>query len=191
MTSRSGHVTTVRFEPPGTEPLPTLVFLHGFGGLMTPYVETIGRALAGRWLVVAPALDPVGAWRTKRGQAVLRETLAQLPPRADRSRVFLVGLSNGAVGALQAARAEDVRRQLAGLAVISGIAWAGDALSGLRVLVVAGKNDPRFPIAFVEEKTAELGKAGAVVDALTLDASHALVLSHADTWVSKFATWAE
>lgn len=81
LSSRPASVAALRYEPPGTAPLPTIVFLHGFGGLLTPYVEAMGKGLHDRFLVVAPVLDPVGAWLG--GDAVL-EVYVELAKKVDR-----------------------------------------------------------------------------------------------------------
>ena len=191
LASRPSCVASLRYEPPGTEPLPTIVFLHGFGGLLTPFVEVMARGLQERFLIVAPALDPVGAWRSQRGQAVLQATLDGLPPRADRSRVYLVGLSNGALGAVEAMMTPALRAQFAGVVLVSGIGFVPPALAleGTRVLVVAGDEDTRFPIEFVTARTAELRARGADVEAVTLPAGHGLILSHTSEWLAAFERW--
>lgn len=84
---------------PGTK-LPLVIVLHGMGGsgerTIGPWVERLG----GEFIVVCPSY-PMGAWWTLNAeQFVLKligETRSQYP--VDLDRVFLVGLSNGAIGA--------------------------------------------------------------------------------------------
>ena len=191
MTSHFGGVRSLRFEPKGEGQFPTVIFLHGFGGLLTPYVSNLARHLGDRFIIVAPALDNVGVWRSRKGQEVLRSTLASLPPRADRSRVFLVGLSNGGVGATTTLLDPELRSAFAGFVLLSGVGSlpASARLEGARVLVVTGKQDPRFPYSYVVAQTNALQRAGASVDALALPATHALVLTHAAEWIGHFEEW--
>lgn len=191
MTSHFGGVRSLRFEPKGEDQLPTVVFLHGFGGLLSPYMSNLARHLGDRFIIVAPALDNVGVWRSRKGQEVLRATLASLPSRADRSRVFLVGLSNGGVGATTALLDPELRGAFAGFVLLSGVGVLPQEarLEGARVLVVTGQQDPRFPLSYVLAQIKALHHAGANVDALTLPATHALVFTHAETWISHFGEW--
>lgn len=191
MTSRFGDVRSLRFEPKGDGSLPTVIFLHGFGGLLTPYVSLLARQLGDGFIIVAPALDNVGVWSSRRGQQVLRATLASLPARADRSKVFLVGLSNGGVGATTALCDPELRTAFAGFVLLSGVGRlpSGAQLEGARVLVVTGRDDPRFPLSYVVAQPQTLRGAGADVDALSLPATHALVFTHAAEWVETFERW--
>lgn len=191
MASHFGGVSSLRFEPQGEGPLPTVIFLHGFGGLLTPYVHSLARELGGRFIVVAPALDNVGVWASRRGQQVLRATLASLPTRADRTKLFLIGLSNGGVGATAALVDPGLRGTFAGFVLLSGVGAISPAarLEGARVLVVTGTADPRFPFSYVEAQTEALKRAGANTEALSLPAAHALVFTHAPQWIRHFEAW--
>lgn len=189
MHSTAAHVEAVRFHAAGSARRPCVIFLHGFGGLLSLYVRAIVTGTHGAFDVVAPALDPLGAWWTPRGQAVLRATLDALPPEVDRAHVYLVGLSNGGIGATQALPAG---AGFAGVVLLSGIDAlpAEVALDGRRVLVLSGADDPRFPLTFVEQQAAQLSAQGAEVTLQTFPADHFLILTRSDAWTRAFTRWA-
>ncbi len=175
--STADRVRLLRFEPPGDEPLPCLVFLHGFGGLSSSYLEAMASTDVGRRvIIVAPALDPFARWDTPRGRAVVEATLRTLPPRADRSRLVLVGLSNGAI--FGAAHADLFRATV----LVSGV---GEPPKG-PVLIFSGASDVRIGADWVTERTASLQRKGLTV---TLDlvpaAGHGVLLSHSARWASQ------
>ena len=87
---------------------------------------------------VCPATDFSGHWRGKAGEPIVRATLDYLHARGIR-RVFLAGLSNGAMGA--SALAPRFASSLTGLILISGAPAAGGN-AGLPTLVVHGTEDP-------------------------------------------------
>ena len=86
---------------PGEGTWPCIVFLHGFGGMLTPYFRALVDSELGRkTILLAPILDNDGAWWEEKGILVLRKLVQDhLPPGADPAQVYLMGLSNGAVGA--------------------------------------------------------------------------------------------
>ncbi len=161
-------------EPPGEGPLPAVVFLHGFGGPSSSYVSVMARALAGRAVLVAPALDVGARWDSARGTAVVEATLRTLPPRVDRRRVVLVGLSNGSIfGAVHAHR-------FAGAVLVSGI---GEARRG-PVVAVSGGRDLRVPLEAVREGVVQLQRSGVEASLVEVpQADHGLLLTHPEAWV--------
>jgi predicted esterase len=147
---------TIVIDPRGSaRPADTaVVFLHGYGGsftlecwMMAEAARTIGA------LTVCPATTFAGRWWTADGERTLRATLANLDARHIR-RVFLAGLSNGAIGAsLLALRVE---RRFEGLILISGASGNGGS-RGLPTLVVHGSDDTRISAASARAFAARTG----------------------------------
>lgn len=79
--------------------LPLIVVLHGAGSSGDDILPTWVERLNGEFIVACPSY-PMGAWWTKNAEdlvlEVIRQTRADYP--VDPSRVFLAGLSNGAIG---------------------------------------------------------------------------------------------
>ncbi len=79
---------------------PLIMILHGMGGngnsTITKWVERLGN----EFIIVCPSY-PMGAWWTFRAENIvlnlIRETRQRYP--VDANRIFLAGLSNGALGA--------------------------------------------------------------------------------------------
>ena len=170
---------------------PAIVFLHGFGGLLSLYVRAVAEGTGGQFEVIAPALDPLGAWWTERGQAVLAHTLDTLPPEVDRAQVYLVGLSNGGVGASAVLFEPALARRFAGVVLVSGLGELSqlEAPPPTRVLVVSGTNDPRFRGEWVTDQHQQLVRLGADVTWQTWRADHFLLLTHAAQWTHAFIEW--
>jgi len=176
MVSTPGSVRSLVHLPPGKARAPCILFLHGFGGLLTPYVRVMAESALGReYVLAAPALDPIGDWSSERASEVLREAIETLPPEADRGELYLVGLSNGSIyGARYAPR-------FRGTVLLSGV---GDP-SGGRALVISGTNDVRIPIDYVREFVATLPGT----ELRELPADHVMILSHARQWTELAAAW--
>jgi dienelactone hydrolase len=169
--SSPGRVAEVAWLPPGDEPVPCIVFLHGFGGLLTPYLSSLTEALAlAGHAIVAPALGVQGDWWTDEGRAVVHRTLDTLPPRIDRDRLFLVGLSNGAVGVSAVAADPELAFRFRAVVALMG---ASDAFGPPRVphLLVAAERDDRFELAYLREVQAGL-VGGAPVDLVVVPGDH-------------------
>jgi predicted esterase len=164
-------------EPPGTDTRPCIVFLHGFGGLSSSYLMAMRDPLP-EVIVVAPALDVAARWDGALGHSVVERTLASLPARADRRRLYLVGLSNGAI---LGARYAGLFR---GALLLSGV---GETAGG-RVRVISGAADRRIPAGDVRRAVSELRARGVDASAELVDgADHGLVLTHAALWTERLA----
>lgn len=147
--SRPDRIESVAWFPPGGGPVPGIVYLHGFGGLLTPYLGALTEdpRLAG-YAIVAPALGFAGEWWTDDGLAVVRRTLDTLPPRVDRDRLYLVGLSNGAVGATAVAADPALSGRFCGVVGLMG--GSGDfGAPRVPTLLVAAEKDDRFPLGYL------------------------------------------
>jgi hypothetical protein len=115
-----------------------VVFLHGYGGSFTLecwLVAGAARSIAA--VTVCPATELSGHWSDRSGESTLRETIDHLRSRGI-ERIYLAGLSNGAVGA--SALAPRFASSLKGLILISGAPAAGGS-GGLPTLVVQGNRD--------------------------------------------------
>jgi hypothetical protein len=129
---------TLVLEPPGPARA-GVVFLHGYAGSFAFECWLVGQAArAIDAVTVCPATGFSGHWGGRDGERTLRATLDFMRGRGFR-RVYLVGLSNGAVGA--AALAPRFAPSLAGLVLISGAPAAGPD-PGVPTLVVHGDRDP-------------------------------------------------
>jgi len=129
---------TLVIEPPGVARANVgVVVLHGYAGsfsLECWLVASAARAIGA--VTVCPATDSAGHWSGRDGERTLRTTLDYLHARGV-ERVYLAGLSNGAVGA--GVLASRFRSSLVGLIVISGAPSTGG--SGLPTLIVQGERD--------------------------------------------------
>ena len=134
-----------RAESNPASPVKTgVIFLHGYAGSYTLecwLVASAARAVGA--VTVCPATDFSGHWRGEAGERIVRATLDTLHARGIR-RVFLAGLSNGAMGA--SALAPRLASSLAGLILISGAPASGEN-GGLPTLVVHGTADPMASVA--------------------------------------------
>ncbi|MFO0599966.1 MAG: hypothetical protein U0228_31945 [Myxococcaceae bacterium] len=191
LTSTVTHVEALRFRSPREGKRPAIIFLHGFGGLLTLYVEAIARGTHGDFDVIAPALDPLGAWWTPRGQAVITRTLDALPDDVDRTQVYLVGLSNGGIGASATLAHPAVAKRFAGVVLLSGVGELDELTHPppTRVLLISGTRDVRFRGEWVSSQFDALTALGADVTWRRFDADHFLLLTHATEWTSAFEAW--
>jgi hypothetical protein len=115
-----------------------VIFLHGYGGSFTLECWLVAQAAGAIGAVtVCPATGFSGHWSGRDGEATLRETLDYLRARGI-ERIYLAGLSNGAVGA--GALAPRFASSLKGLILISGAPSSGGS-GGLATLVVQGDRD--------------------------------------------------
>jgi hypothetical protein len=129
------HATTSPAPPAKTG----VIFLHGYAGSYTLECWLLARAARTIGAItVCPATDFSGHWRGEAGEQIVRATIDYLHARGVR-RVFLAGLSNGAMGA--SALAPQLASSLAGLILISGAPALGGN-GGLPTLVVHGSDDP-------------------------------------------------
>jgi predicted esterase len=134
---------TIVIEPP-TTPRAALVFLHGYGGSFTLQCWMLAQAArAISATTVCPATGFSGHWSERDGERTLRATIEYLHGRGLR-RVYLAGLSNGAVGASELA--PQFAPFLAGLVLISGAPAGGSAVApGFPILVIHGERDASMP----------------------------------------------
>ena len=143
------------FAPESLDPekdYPLIVVLHGMGGNGNTTVMRWLERLGNEFIIVCPSY-PMGAWWTLRAEKLvlnlIRHTRQSYP--VDPNRIFLAGLSNGALGAYMIGMFYPDR--FAGIVPIAG------AISDryLHFLVnmkntplysIQGRFDPIFPIQF-------------------------------------------
>lgn len=187
------RVRTLVWQPEGSTKLPCLVFLHGFGGQLTIYLEALlDSELGQKTVMVAPYFRSAGDWWSDDRQTIVRRVLEKhLPSRADHKRVYLIGLSNGAIGTAQLWPQDSIQKKLAGAIMLSGSHTPPERgnLQGQRGLVIAGTEDPRFPIAYVEKHARAFEDRGADVTLSTIKGDHFIILSHSKIVTSTIADW--
>ncbi len=170
------------YRAPKHEPsqkVPCVVFLHGFGGLLTPYLDAMARSKLGeRYALAAPALDDVAPWWSARGGEVLERTIASLPPEVDRDALYLVGLSNGSIGGARYTG----RFRAAGL--LSGV---GEVPRAAHVLVISGTKDARIDPGWVRSSVEAQHSEGRDIAVEWLEADHFLILSREKEWTARAA----
>ena len=181
---RSNEFDAIVSDPgSGTTPRNGIIFLHGFGGNFTVQCWLI--AAAGDHIdavTVCPSTDPGGAWWSVRGQSILQETLIYLQKRGV-ERIYLAGLSNGAIGASRLA--DQLKNNLKGLILISG-ADPNAAITEIPVLVLHGKYDERIPVSMME---GFVSAAGPSVTYHLFEGDHFLLLKQAEQVQGVIIDW--
>jgi pimeloyl-ACP methyl ester carboxylesterase len=189
--SSADRVYSVNHFPPGDEKVPAIVLLHGFGGLLTPNVSMLAETELGqRFAIVAPALDMTGGWWEDRGKDVLLRTLETLPPRVDRDRLWLAGISNGAIGATHLGADPELGARFRGTILIVGadLPYDGDRFGG-PVLLLPGRDDPRFPFEFVLEAADAIGQSGAEYSFQPLEGDHFVPWTRSEEVAERILRW--
>jgi hypothetical protein len=124
-------------------------------------------------VIVAPFLDFTGAFWSERGKQAVRSLVTEhLPPAVDRERVFLVGLSNGAIGATAILQDPALARHFRGFILVSGSGQVRPSRLSADVLMIIGSEDERFPLAYNEGVAQALRESGAQVETSILSADH-------------------
>ncbi|GMU08649.1 alpha/beta hydrolase [Corallococcus caeni] len=148
----------VVITPEHPSPDTAVVMLHGFAGNFTVYCWQLAQAArAISATTVCPSVGPSGAWWTADGARTLERTLAWLKGRGIR-RVYLAGLSNGAMGAhVLSSRVASSGIELRGLVLISGAERRASA-PAVPVLLVQGTRDTMMPARLARDVAARMGK---------------------------------
>lgn len=162
----------LRVAPTGPRrPEAAVLFLHGFIGSVSLLCWQVGQAAGPVGLeTVCPAMDWRARWDSPDGRAVVRATLRDLRARGVR-RVYLAGLSAGAIGASRLAEDLDVR----GVVLLSGASPEATPRA-VPTLVLQGARDRMTPPAPARRYAQALGARARYVE--VEDAGHWLVLSH-------------
>jgi predicted esterase len=133
--------------------LPMIVILHGMGGRGDVTLQNWRKRLNDEFIILCPSY-PIGAWWTLSAEELIlqliRETKMRVP--VDPNRIFLAGLSNGALGTyMVGAFYPDY---FAGIIPIAGAISEPHYLHFLinlthtPVYSIQGQYDPIFPIQF-------------------------------------------
>ena len=175
---------TVVVEPASGRAASTaVVFLHGYTGNFTlPCWLVAQAARAIDAITVCPSVGWEGHWWNEDGERTLAATLAYLRQR-DVQRVYLAGLSNGAIGATRLAAR--VHPPLAGLILISG-ASAGLPLPDVPSLIVHGREDERIGVAGARAYARRLGTRATYVE---VDGTHFALAARAEEVREAIAAW--
>jgi len=181
---RPNEFDVVIAEPDsGTAPKSGIIFLHGYGGNFTLQCWLIAKAgYQIEALTVCPSTRANGDWWSSQGQSILEETLTYVQQRGV-ERIYLAGLSNGAIGASRLA--QQYKDRLVGLILISG-ADPGATITDLPVLVVHGKYDERIPVSLMEQYV-DVG--GQNVTYRLFEGDHFVLLKRADQVQRVIGDW--
>ncbi len=132
------------------EKIPLIVVLHGLGGSGANTIPTWVERLNKEFAVVCPTY-PMGAWWARPAEEMVLNLIDQLREQynIDTDRIFLAGLSNGAIGAYMIGMFNPDR--FAGLLPIAGSITPRymHFLVNLRntpIYMIQGAHDPFFPI---------------------------------------------
>jgi predicted esterase len=152
-----GKELTYSLYVPGSaqagKPLPMIVVLHGMGGRGDLTLQRWQKRLNDEYIILCPTY-PIGAWWTLSAEELvlqlIRETRARYP--VDPNRIFLAGLSNGALGTYLIGMFYP--DYFAGVIPIAGAVSEPHYLHFLinlthtPVYSIQGTHDPIFPIQF-------------------------------------------
>jgi hypothetical protein len=170
------RVAPERFEPPEA----VMIFLHGFIGSLTVACWQVAQAANPVGIdVVCPATDWQAEWSNAEGRETVANTIANLRAQGVR-RIYLAGLSAGAVGASLIAPSYD----LDGVILISGASERARS-PGVPVLVLQGRLDRMTPPRPARAYASRSNGAYREVP----DASHWLLLSHHEWVTDQIRTW--
>jgi predicted esterase len=131
--------------------LPMIVVLHGMGGRGDSTLQSWRKRLNDEFIILCPSY-PMGAWWTLSAEELvlqlIRETKMRVP--VDPNRIFLAGLSNGAMGAYMIG--SFYPDYFAGIIPIAGAIAEPHYLHFLINLTntplysIQGRHDPVFPV---------------------------------------------
>lgn len=167
----------------GTSPKSGIIFLHGFGGNYSLQCWLIAKAgYHVDAITVCPSTSVSGAWWNSQGQSILDQTFAYLHERGV-ERIYLAGLSNGAIGASRLAHR--YQEDIEGLILISG-ADPDATMTELPVLLLHGKYDERIPVSLLD---AYASAAGPNATYHLFKGDHFLLLKQADQVQKVIVEW--
>jgi predicted esterase len=171
-------------EPNSTaSPNTAIIYLHGYGGNFTVQCWLIAKPGSRiNALTICPSTGVNGQWWTSQGQANLQGTLTYAHQRGIQ-RIYLAGLSNGAISASRLAYR--LENELAGLILISG-ADPNAVITELPSLLIQGQADERIPASMIEQY---VSVAGPHATYRSFEGDHFLLLKQADQVQPVIADW--
>jgi len=175
--------TVHRYSPGGRFDAPeaAVVFLHGYIGNVTLECWQVAQAAGPVGLdTFCPSTEWTGRWADRDGRAIVASTLAHLRSRGVR-RVYLIGLSAGAIGASRMAHALDIE----GLVLISGASRQANP-ARVPTLVLQGDRDTMTPPGPARAYARRAARARYVE---VEGASHWLILSHHERVTEELRRW--
>ena len=147
--------------------MPALLFLHGSGGNFKTYTWLLSKfAEENGFVIVAPSYG-FGNWDNVGIQAAMRSLEdAKKQVLLDESTIYLMGLSNGGIGASIVAAAHP--EQFKGLIYLSPVFDVQtisqksfqDSWLTKPMFVITGANDNRIPLAYVQQQVDKMKDAG-------------------------------
>jgi pimeloyl-ACP methyl ester carboxylesterase len=166
-----------------TPPKTAIIYLHGYGGNFTVQCWLIAKpGFRINALTICPSTGINGQWWASQGQAILQETLTYVHGRGIQ-RIYLAGLSNGAISASRLA--DQLKNEIAGLILISG-ADPDAVITELPSLVIQGRADERIPVSMIEQY---VSVAGPHASYHVFEGDHFLLLKQADQVQPVIADW--
>lgn len=167
-----------RFTPPAA----VVVFLHGYIGNVTLECWQVAQAANPVGLdVVCPSTHWSGRWAEQPGRAIVEETLRRLRGQGVQ-RIYLAGLSAGAIGASRMARSLDIE----GLILISGASRQAQP-ARIPTLVLQGRRDTMTPPGPARRYAERAGARARYVE--HPEASHWMILSHYEHTTDEIRRW--
>lgn len=167
-----------RFDPREA----VVLFLHGYIGNVTLECWQVAQAANPVGLdVVCPSTEWTGSWELPEGRAIVEAHLARLRGEGVR-RIYLAGLSAGAIGASRLAPSLDVE----GLVLISGASRQAQP-AAVPTLILQGARDTMTPPAPAREYARRAGRRATYRE--YDDASHWLILSHHEDFTRDLRSW--
>lgn len=155
-----------------------VVFLHGSMGSVT--LECWQVAVASGMETVCPSMHWSADWSRLGGREIAADAIAELRARGY-ERVFLVGLSNGAIGASRIAPSLDVD----GVVLISGAARDAPP-ARVPTLMIQGARDTMTPPSLARSYA---HRSRRVRYREAANANHWLILSHHEWWTAELREW--
>ncbi len=170
------RITAARHQPPEA----VVVFLHGFIGSVTLACWQLAQAATPLGLdVVCPATHWRARWADRDGREIVRHTIRSLRVQGVR-RIYLAGLSAGAIGASRIAPSLDIE----GVILVSGAASNARA-PRVPSLVLQGALDRMTP---APPARAYARRARGRYEEHP-DAGHWLILSHHEWFTERLRRW--
>jgi len=143
--------TYALYVPESTSPdMPMIVIMHGMGGSGANIIQAWIKRLKDKFIILCPTY-PMGAWWSKNAEKLILKLINETRSNytIDPDRVFLSGLSNGAIGAYLMGMFYPDR--FAGIVPIAGSITERYMhflvnLNNTPTYIIQGEFDPIFPI---------------------------------------------